>query len=162
VNKILNYLRISDALGTAGQPAPEQFADIRAASYQVLVNLALLTSSNALPNERELVTAQGMEYVHLPVVWEAPTPQDLEQFFGVMERYRDKKVFVHCAMNYRVSSFVFLYRVMRLGVPPEVAQEALRKVWEPNATWKDFIERSLARAPAERTRNTPLRSLAGG
>jgi hypothetical protein len=32
-----------------------------------------------------------------------------------MDASRDKKVFVHCAANYRVSSFVALYGEARLG-----------------------------------------------
>ena len=108
VEKILDYLRISDTIGTAGQPTEEQFAAIKSAGYQVVVNLAMPDSPNALPNESELVAEQDMDYVHIPVVWDAPAMEDLEQFFAVMDECRDKKVFVHCARNKRVSAFIFL------------------------------------------------------
>jgi len=144
MDAVLNFLRISDALGTAGQPTAEQFSDVRAAGYQVVINLALPTSTNALPNEPELVTGQGMEYVHLPVVWEAPTAQDLERFFETMEQQAGKKVLVHCALNYRASAFVLLYRVLRLGAPPEAAWTTLRQIWEPDETWQSFIDEALA------------------
>lgn len=145
VEKILSYLRISEAIGTAGQPTAEQFGDIKAAGYEVVVNLAMPDSPNALPNESELVAEQGMAYVHIPVVWEYPTAKDLEQFFAVMDEHRDKKVLVHCVVNKRVSSFIFLYRVIRQGVPPEDAREALLRIWEPNAVWQSFMDDSLAR-----------------
>jgi protein tyrosine phosphatase (PTP) superfamily phosphohydrolase (DUF442 family) len=145
LNGILNYLSISDTIGTAGQPNPEQFADISAAGYEVVVNLAMSDSTNALPNERELATEQGMEYVHIPVVFEAPTGENLEQFFEVMERNQNRKIFVHCVVNYRVSAFTFLYRVIRQGAPLQAARETMRQIWEPDAVWQRLIDETLAR-----------------
>lgn len=144
IDRIYNYLAISDAIGSAGQPKPEQFEAIGAAGYEVVVNLDMPDSSTALPNERDLVVAQGMIHVPIPVVWESPTARDLEEFFEVMARYRDSRVFVHCAANMRVSCFLFLYRVLRLGVSPQDAEEALHCIWKPNAIWQAFIDRSLA------------------
>ena len=142
---ILNFLQICELVGTGGQPTPEQFADIEAAGYKVVVNLAMPDSTNALPNEADLVREQGMVYVHIPVAWEDPRDVDLDRFFEVMALYRDQKVFVHCALNWRVSSFVYLYRVIQQGVPMEVAGESLLKIWKSNPVWQSFIERSLVR-----------------
>jgi protein tyrosine phosphatase (PTP) superfamily phosphohydrolase (DUF442 family) len=145
LSEILNFLQICERVGTGGQPTAEQFSDIEAAGYKVVVNLAMPDSTNALPNEVELVREQGMEYVHIPVVWEDPRDVDLDRFFEVMALYRDQKVFVHCALNWRVSSFVYLFRVTQQGVPMEVAVESLGKIWKPNLIWQRFIDRSLAR-----------------
>jgi protein tyrosine phosphatase (PTP) superfamily phosphohydrolase (DUF442 family) len=144
ISDILNYLPISESLGTAGQPTSEQFAAIRAAGYGVVINLAMPDSTNALANERNLVEAQGMVYVHIPVVWESPTLDDLARFFDEVEDCRGRKVFVHCAMNMRVSCFVLLYRVVRLGVPLAEAVQTMRRIWAPDAVWQAFIERALA------------------
>ena len=141
---VLNYLAISDTIGTAGQPGPTQFSAIRAAGYDVVVNLAMPDSANALPNEQQLVSREGMLYVHIPVVWERPTAQNLEQFFDVTARCRGKRVFVHCAMNMRVSVFVYLYRVIWLGVSQDSARVDLLRIWQPNATWQRFLDDSLA------------------
>lgn len=146
VQKIAHYLCVSDTLGTAGQPTRKQFVDIKAAGYEIVVNLAMLDSADAIPNEDALVTEQGMDYVHIPVVWDAPKVEDVERFFAVMDKHRGKKVFVHCVVNKRVSCFVFLHRVIRQGVPPEVAREALLGIWEPNAVWQDFVNESLAQS----------------
>jgi len=143
LDEIRNFLSL-DRVGTAGQPTGEQFVAIRAAGYRVVVNLALPTSTNALPDEAERVAALGMTYVHIPVVWEAPTLQDLDKFFAVMERYGEERVFVHCALNMRVSAFMFLYRVIRLGVSPEEARQMMLRIWEPNEVWSRFIEQALA------------------
>ena len=140
---IVNYLPISDTVGTAGQPVAEQFAAIKLAGYEVVVNLAMPNSSNAVPNEDAIVAGLGMHYVHIPVVWEHPTPQDLAQFFDVMARCRGRKVFVHCALNMRVSVFMLLYRVIWQGVPLEAARKDMIQIWEPNPVWQRFMEQSL-------------------
>lgn len=143
IEEIHNYRHISDTIATAGQPTAEQLAALRAAGYETVINLALPTSSNALPNEGELTTAQGMRYVHIPVVWESPTMDDLERFFAVMDENRGRKVLVHCALNMRVSCFVFLYRVLRLGVSEEVAWADVLEIWEPNEVWQRFMDEVL-------------------
>ena len=65
VERIVNYLNISDTLATAGQPVRQQFRDIKAAGYDLVINLAMPDSPNALPDEAELVAAHGMEYIHI-------------------------------------------------------------------------------------------------
>jgi protein tyrosine phosphatase (PTP) superfamily phosphohydrolase (DUF442 family) len=145
IQEIRSYLPISDTLATAGQPTPEQLAAVRDAGYQVVINLAMPTSTSALPNEAQIVAELGMDYVHIPVVWRNPTSADLERFFAAMDSYQGRKVFVHCGMNMRVSSFILLYRVIRQGVPLETARKALSRIWQPDATWQWFIDDSLAR-----------------
>jgi hypothetical protein len=43
----------------------------------------------------------------------------------------------------RVSSFIYLYRVIHEGVSPEEADKALKQVWEPNEDWTRFIEKAM-------------------
>ena len=145
VTEILNYLAISNRIGTAGQPASEQFAAIRAAGYELVVNLAMPDSTHALPNEGELVAAQGMDYVHIPVVWEQPTLADLDRFFEVMAANAERRVLVHCALNMRVSVFVLLYRCIHLGVRLQNAWVDLEKIWVPNDVWRTFLYEALVR-----------------
>ncbi|RZM83034.1 phosphatase [Leptolyngbya iicbica LK] len=139
---IYNYLPISERLATAGQPTAEQFAAIAQADFAVVINLALPTSTNALPDECAVVEAQGMTYYPIPVEWEYPTLRDFQQFATVMAQHAEQKVFVHCAMNMRVSTFVYLYRCLR-GVPRDTAAADLAKIWQPNETWQNFIDTVL-------------------
>jgi protein tyrosine phosphatase (PTP) superfamily phosphohydrolase (DUF442 family) len=140
---ICNFLPISDSISTSGQPSAEQLGAIRAAGYEVVINLAMPDSANALPNERELVLDQGMEYLHIPVVFDAPRAEDLAKFFQAMDRYSGKRVWVHCALNWRVSAFMFLYLVIRQGVPVDAAREQLHRIWEPDPVWLRFINEAL-------------------
>jgi protein tyrosine phosphatase (PTP) superfamily phosphohydrolase (DUF442 family) len=143
LDAICNYLEISNSIGTGGQPTAQQFAIIAAAGYEAVINLAMSDSTNAIPQERELVEGLGMTYVHIPVVWENPTEADLTKFFETLDRYLDRRVFVHCVLNYRVSVFVLLYRVLRLGLRPDSAWKAVRQIWEPNDIWMSFAGGAL-------------------
>lgn len=144
LSAISAFRTISSSLGTAGQPLADEFACIRAAGYQVVINLALTTSVNAVPEERSIVEALGMEYIHLPIEWEAPTIAQLQQFFGMLQARADRPVFVHCAANKRVSVFIYLYRILILGIDPSVAAADLQAIWQPNEIWSQFIDCALS------------------
>ncbi|MBW4479810.1 MAG: protein tyrosine phosphatase family protein [Tolypothrix brevis GSE-NOS-MK-07-07A] len=141
---IYNFLKISDTIATSGQPTSKQFSAIKKAGYEVIVNLALPESSNALPDEKQIVENQGMQYIHIPVVWENPTLENVTEFFHVMEGNVDKQVFVHCAANMRVSAFMYLYRCLHEGISNEDAKKDLQKIWIPNETWQSFIEQVIS------------------
>src|SRR6059058_2542067 len=104
LSEIYNFRAVGERFGTAGQPTEEQFQAIRSAGFQAVINLALPTSDNALLNEGSIVAALGMSYVHIPVDFKSPTSQDFLSFCGVMEAFEDRRVFVHCAANMRVSA----------------------------------------------------------
>jgi protein tyrosine phosphatase (PTP) superfamily phosphohydrolase (DUF442 family) len=147
LSEITNYLEISPLLGTAGQPGPAQFDAIHAAGYEVVINLVPAGSPDWLPDEAQRVAALGMAYIHIPVIWAQPTRADLMQFFAALESNRGRKLFVHCVLNMRVSAFVLLYRVLRQGVPLAEAWQPLRRIWEPDDTWRAFIEAQLRAGP---------------
>ncbi len=143
LNHILNFVPISETIATAGQPTVEQFADIKHAGYQTIVNLALETSTNAIPDESDIVEAQGMQYVHIPVVWEEPTQHDFDRFLKTLNCNATQRVFVHCAMNMRVSVFMYLYRRIQESVSDEIAKADLHKIWTPDEIWQRFIDQIL-------------------
>src|SRR4051812_3258881 len=116
LSEIYNFRAIGERLGTAGQPAESQFRTVREAGFDVVINLALPTSDNALAHEGSIVTGLGMSYVHIPVDFKTPTPTDFQTFCGMMAAFDAQRVLVHCAANKRVSAFVFLYRVLHQRV----------------------------------------------
>ena len=116
---------------------------VREAGFEVVINLALPTSDNALPNEGSVVTVLGMCYVHIPINFKAPTVRNFRDFCRVMETFADRPVFIHCAANMRVSAFVFLSRVLHQGVPRSDAERDLHAIWQPDEVWSRFIENQL-------------------
>ncbi len=141
---IINFRIIDPRIASGGQPTFDQLIELADTGCQVVINLALPTSTNAIPNEGELVTQLGLTYVQIPVIWDEPHLDDFQQFLGCMEVFREKKIFVHCAMNMRASCFLFLYRVIALGLNPEIAADDMLSVWQPNETWQNFMAQVLS------------------
>lgn len=139
VETIINYYELVGGLVSSGQPTPEEFEAIRDAGYQVIINLVPPDAQMALANEARFVESLGLEYVHIPVIWNSPQKQDLEQFVDAMEKNKSKKIFVHCEVNYRASAFLYLYRRNVLGIDERQARQDLQWIWAPNETWKKFI-----------------------
>jgi uncharacterized protein (TIGR01244 family) len=145
VENIRAYLRVDENLSTSGMPRAEQFADIAQAGFQVVINLALPTSDNALPNEGELVTRAGMTYIHIPVNFENPPVADFERFTQLLSAASDQKVWVHCAANMRVSAFIFLHRLRTQSASRAEAERDLRRIWEPEDAWRDLLNAQLVK-----------------
>jgi len=142
LNNIYNFLHVDD-IGTSGQPTAEQIAAIQANGYEVVINLAVPGQEGALAGEAEIVAGHGMDYVSIPVIWQSPQPENLEQFFSALEQHADKKRYVHCIANMRVSAFMFLYRVTQQGMDIDDARADLNRIWSPNPVWDDFIADEL-------------------
>ncbi|MET0102719.1 MAG: protein tyrosine phosphatase family protein [Sedimenticola sp.] len=140
IEEITNYIRISDRLASSGQPEEHQFKDIAQAGYQVIINLAMPNSDNTTPEEGYIVTARKMQYVHIPVPFEAPTSTHIKDFISIMKAFDKKKVWIHCVVNYRVSAFMFLYMRYVENKSREEANKVILKSWEPNDAWKSFME----------------------
>jgi len=148
-------LKIDAQLMTAGQPQPEHFAVLKQAGYEAVINLAMPTSPNWIADEGERWQQLGIAYQHLGVEWTRPGVEHLQQFFAAMDAKAGRKILVHCALNKRVSAFVFLYRVLRQGAAPDSAIEDLYRIWQPDPIWSAFIEARLGEAgiPFSFTRN---------
>lgn len=145
VEDIFNYLQLDENIATGGQPAKKQFTALKNAGYKTIINLALPTSENALPNEKAIVEGLGMNYIHIPINFNHPTERDFTNFCEAMQTYRQQKTFVHCAANLRVSAFMYLYRVLDRGVSKTTAKQDLNKLWQPDKTWQNLIDKIMAK-----------------
>ena len=139
IENITNFLQLTIRLATAGQPTVEQYPAIALAGYRVVINLGLIDSPQALANEAAIASNLGLEYIHIPVQWDAPTLVDFQEFVSAMDTHIHQKVFVHCAANKRVSAFMYLYQIHQ-GMDEIIAGQDLAKIWMPNQIWQNFIE----------------------
>ncbi|CDW94161.1 MULTISPECIES: protein tyrosine phosphatase family protein [unclassified Thiomonas] len=128
-----------EGLWCSGQLSVADIARLPALGVATVINLALPTSSKALSGEAEQVTALGMNYVHIPVLWDAPKPVQFEQFAGVMATLGQQPVWLHCAKNMRASAFVYLYRLLIRGETEEQASWPMSQIWAPNPVWQQWI-----------------------
>ncbi len=146
---ITNYLQLTDTIATGGQPSEAEIKSIAQAGFEVVINLGLTGTDYALEDEAGLVERLGMRYIHIPVVWDSPARSDLDQFFEAMDATQDRKRFVHCALNMRVSVFMALYRILRLGWRYERAIEGVHEIWMPEGVWQTFIQNSVGERTPE-------------
>ena len=139
---ILNYLVLNEQLITGGQPSQDSFKKLSKKGVIVVINL-LPSHQNPIDNEEFLVAENNMDYIHIPVDWVNPKETDFNSFVMAMKKHQGKKIFVHCAMNMRVSAFIYLYRVLHDNFHKEKAKESMEKIWKPSGAWKEFIKKIL-------------------
>ena len=142
---IINFYQITENIGTGGQPTISQLSEIAKANYTVVVNLAMHDSDNAIPEEGNIISSLGMTYIHIPVPFDAPSSSHLKKFCKVMDSLSGEKVFVHCAVNARVSAFMHQYLTLKKGVSSEQAISPLLQKWLPemDSNWKSIMESGI-------------------
>jgi protein tyrosine phosphatase (PTP) superfamily phosphohydrolase (DUF442 family) len=138
---ILNYVKIDERIGTSGQPHAGQFELIARQGFRNVINLATATSDNAIPGEGGIVAGLGMNYLHLPVSWETPTAEHFDRFARLMDALRAETVWVHCALNWRVSCFMYLYQTLRGELDEPAARARMLRTWNPDdyPAWQVLI-----------------------
>ena len=144
--KAPNVVPISEDLVTAGQPTAESLAALSRLGFKAVIYLAPPTVRDAVPNEPEIVTNQGLAFVNIPIQWAKPTEADFQSFAGAMKRFQGQKVLVHCQANMRASAMTFLYRVIVVKENPVQAYDAVLKVWTPKDQWKELMNSQLQKA----------------
>lgn len=140
---ISNYREYSPSFASSGQPSKKQLRLVKDAGYERIVYIAFTNSGKAFDDEDQVVKELGMDYIQIPVVWDAPTESDFYAFAGAMQLGPEKKTLLHCQVNFRASAFSFLYRVIYQDVPVSEAKRDMNTVWQPNETWRDLIFRVL-------------------
>lgn len=139
-DEIYNVIRVNEQILTGGQPTEDQLRAAAAEGFTTVINLATY-DSRSLPDEAGLVRSLNMDYIHIPVIWQAPKQSDFASFEQAMSQLTAGKTLIHCAANFRVTAFYSLYAQKHLGWS-EAQAEALRaKIWEGGnePVWEHFI-----------------------
>lgn len=136
-----NFFQSTDRIATSGQPGRDQFAEIAGAGYRAVINLAMANSDHAIADEGAIVAGLGMNYFHVPVPFDRPSAEHLRTFIGVMRTLASDKVWVHCAVNARVSAFMYHYLRWELGYDEERATSPLLRGWQQqmDPVWQGFL-----------------------
>ena len=140
-----NVVEISPQLVTAGQPTVEALAELRARGFGAVIYLVPPNAHDAIRDESVIVGRQGLVFVNLPIRFDEPTARDYETFATLVRSLQDRKVLVHCQVNLRASSMVFLHRVIVGREPADKAYDSVARVWVPNRVWKAYIVSLLRR-----------------
>jgi len=142
MKSIKNYIKFSKKISTSGQPTAKQFKKISKKGFDVVINLAM-HNLGALKEEDKIVSKNGMLYIHIPITWKNPQHERLYFFLMILEKLQkeNKKVFVHCIMNYRVSVFMYKYKqkILKQKNPTFI----FPKKFKPSKAWQKIIDKNL-------------------
>ena len=138
-----NVVPITATLTTAGQPTAEALAGLATMGFDAVIYLAPSTVEDAVKDEPQIVQRQGLEFIHIPIYFNSPEERHFIAFNEALARLKGKRTLVHCQVNMRASSFVFLHRVIVGKESPALAYDAVAKVWSPRGVWKTFIQAQL-------------------
>jgi len=150
LESIRNYVRLTAEIGTAGQPCRDQFKCIADAGFETVINLALPDHPESIDDEGRLVTELGMNYLHLPVPFDAPKADHVRQFCTLLTAQQGRQLFIHCIMNYRVSAFMYHYLGLVKGYSEQQARSPIFDIWEMEPQWQAFMELDAARLSLNR------------
>lgn len=139
LSDISNYREYSATFSSSGQPTKDQLKLLKDDGFERIVYIAFSNNGNAYADEDIVVKELGMDYLHIPVIWDQPTNSDFYTFAGAMSLTPERKTLLHCQVNYRASAFSFLYRVLYEDVSVAVAKADMNTVWQPNETWQKLI-----------------------
>ena len=138
--RINNFHFVSKLLASSGMLELDDYQHIKNYGFKHVINLI----PGLQLKEKRHVESLGMSYQQIPVIWATPTLHNFEQFSTFMKSYGDDKTYVHCELNWRASTFVYLYRVTQLGMSEKKAKQDLDHIWTPEEQWKEFIVSTLA------------------
>ena len=134
-----NVVVISDQLVTSGQPTAAALAGLKAQGFEAVISLGPRGGPDLVPQEPALVRGQGIEFLALPFPPDGPSEAQYAAVADALRRVQGRRTLVHCQVNWQVSTFVFLYRVIEGKEEPEAAYRAVARVWSPSGPWKQFL-----------------------
>ncbi len=138
-----NQVDINAQLTTSGQPTAEQLGNLAAQGYEAVIYLAPPNVGDAVREEPLIVGKQGLVWINIPVRFGNPNEKDFETFAAMLTALGSRKVLVHCQVNMRASSMVFLYRTLIKKEDPHKAYDAVTRIWVPNGPWKTLVQAQL-------------------
>jgi uncharacterized protein (TIGR01244 family) len=142
---IRGWQRLSGDVTTSGRLEADDVARLAEIGVRHVVNLALESHPEALPDEGARFAAEGIAYTHIPVPFDAPDESHFAAFRAALEQ-GPSPLHVHCIMNWRVSAFFYrLHRDVQ-GMAEAEARALMVQQWEPDRSdkpewrvWADFV-----------------------
>lgn len=141
IESCYNYKEISNKITTSGI-VPKNVLNLLAnEGYEVVINLLPENHKKSVPEEKEIIEAQDILYVNIPVGFDNPKHEDLEKFIIEIKKNNDKKVHIHCAANWRVSVFYGIYAFESGVWSKEEAKAFISSIWSPAEypAWNELL-----------------------
>ncbi|CAG0957433.1 hypothetical protein PHYC_00543 [Phycisphaerales bacterium] len=128
----------------ASQPKPEDFAQAKKGGVKTVINLRHASEIKDF-DEKQVVEAEGLAYIHLP--WDGPAELTDAVFDQTREYLKTaaRPILLHCSSANRVGAVWLPYRVLDGGLSWDAALAEAKTVGlkspDYEAKAKDYIER---------------------
>jgi protein tyrosine phosphatase (PTP) superfamily phosphohydrolase (DUF442 family) len=143
---IRNFMRVSTDFCTGGQPRMEHFAALKAEGVRSVLNLRT-PGEHSADEERQAAEAAGLKYFNVPVVYAAPTFENVSEFLRITDDVPNRPIFVHCTAAIRVGAFWLIRRVVRDAWTWDRALAEAHKVGLTNAPHlEEFAKKYIEQA----------------
>ena len=140
LEEIYNFYKVPKLFYTSGQPTEKQLILLANNGYEVIINLAkICVVGSVVIDERKILESRKVKYIHIPVDFDNPNQLNFNEFVYNIEKFENKKIWVHCAANMRVSAFVYKYRRDILELDHNKIFSDMKVIWNPNDVWKSFL-----------------------
>ena len=73
---LLNRIDYSPSLTASGQPTEAELALIASAGYDRVIFLAFTNHPKSVAHEDDIARGLGLQFIHIPVEWDSPSPAD--------------------------------------------------------------------------------------
>ena len=105
---VMNWRKVRSDLYSAGQPAPNEWQDIRNAGVRTVLNLRPDSEQPGF-DESTLVERTGMRYIQLPVASGNSINLDcIRHFTDLITQYGKDGLLIHCGSGNRVGALLAL------------------------------------------------------
>src|SRR5689334_16780152 len=95
IRGIPNFHSVNDQVYRGGQPSNQGFRSLAAAGFKTIVDLR--EDDERGKDEKKLVKALGMHYVHVPMKgMKKPSDKDVSKALKVLHEDKSAPVFIHC------------------------------------------------------------------
>jgi uncharacterized protein (TIGR01244 family) len=142
------FLKVTPEFCTGGQPRLEHFARLKADGVKTVLNLRTPGEHRA-DEEQQTVEQLGMKYLNIPVVYQSPKMEQVDEFLKITDDPANRPIFIHCTAAIRVGAFWLIRRVVRDKWTWDAALAEARKVGLVNAPHlEQFAREFIARGPA--------------
>ncbi len=124
---IINWRQVEPGLYSAGQPQSDEWAEIARNGIATVVNLRPDSEQPGL-DERALATAQGLNYIALPIASAQDlTPANVSLFKSLLRQHKANGLLIHCGTGNRVGAMFALSRALDPGCSIDEAIDYGRK-----------------------------------
>jgi len=149
VEEIANYVRVTEAVATGGQPTAAQIRALGHAGFRAILNLREDEEYDA-KEEAAAAREAGLTYLRIPVKGSDPRDAEADEFLRVTDDPANSPIFIHCAAGNRVGAFWLIRRVLRDGMSFEEAEAEARLIGLKSPNLVEFARQYVAARAAKR------------